>query len=258
MGSLDSEMDLLELQTSPEKEVQTSQEAPLELQISPEKEVQTSQEPLLDQSSINLGTTDEFIENAKTIELNLREEELNNREARLSGREAELDARAVKLDTLSAQLDEISNELDLRSSELATRSNELDTRHVELCHREELLKQREGELERREANLKSVSAKTPERNFMDFSNLKEDESEYNDENVSPAYKTPDLQRCSTIEEEEKDDLIPSITPAKSYPRQSIGQWSVERHKNNMSVRSLISSLESSASRGVMKTKKNMQ
>lgn len=71
------------------------------------------------------------------------------------------------------------------------------------------------------------------------------------ENMPPSeYHTPDEEkscqksRCSTIGEEDYDDLVPdlSVTPRK-HPRQSIGQWSVERAKNNMSVRSLVGSLE---------------
>lgn len=79
-----------------------------------------------------------------------------------------------------------------------------------------------------------------------------EDSRENEENVAPtAYYTPEEEKTAketryrTIQEEEQDDLIPAIktTPPRSHPRQSIGQWSVERAKNNMSVRSLISSLE---------------
>ena len=44
--------------------------------------------------------------------------------------------------------------------------------------------------------------------------------------------------------DELDDLIPVPLTPRNFPRQSIGQWSVERSRNNMSVRSLVSSLES--------------
>lgn len=43
------------------------------------------------------------------------------------------------------------------------------------------------------------------------------------------------------EEDEFDDL--QVTPTKHFPRQSIGQWSMERKKRNLSVKSLVSSLE---------------
>lgn len=56
----------------------------------------------------------------------------------------------------------------------------------------------------------------------------------------PIQYTPIKER----DEDELDDLIPAPTPQRQYPRQSIGQWSVERAKNNMSVRSMISTFDS--------------
>lgn len=47
---------------------------------------------------------------------------------------------------------------------------------------------------------------------------------------------------SNVDFSEELDL-PDVTPMKRYPRQSIGQWSTERRARNMSVKSLINSLE---------------
>lgn len=99
---------------------------------------------------------------------------------------------------------------------------------------------------------------------IDTKMIREDSRE-DDENAPPLiYYTPESERkrkesrCVPIMGDEQhihdkqqyhgddDDLIPDIksTPSsRSYPRQSIGQWSVERARNNMSVRSLVTSLE---------------
>lgn len=53
-------------------------------------------------------------------------------------------------------------------------------------------------------------------------------------------ETDNFQSCENFDP--MDDLMPK-TPPKSHPRQSIGQWSQERKKNNLSVSSLIKSLE---------------
>lgn len=61
---------------------------------------------------------------------------------------------------------------------------------------------------------------------------------------TPLPPPPSHKQPTTIAEEE-DDLGPPETPSKSFPRQSIGQWSVERLRNNMSVKSMVNSMERS-------------
>lgn len=51
----------------------------------------------------------------------------------------------------------------------------------------------------------------------------------------------EAQKRPTIMEEDELDL--PNTPPRYCPRQSIGQWSVDRLKNNLSVKSLVTSLE---------------
>lgn len=61
---------------------------------------------------------------------------------------------------------------------------------------------------------------------------------------SPLHQPQSLQ---TMMEEDELDL--PLTPSKRYPRQSIGQWSVERAKRNMSVKSMVNSMERQKSEG---------
>ena len=150
---------------------------------------------------------------------------LEEEETRLDGRQYELTQMKVAMEERGAQLDERQFELAEKEIELNNRLDEVNRREAELA----------------EAKLQlAAAALAPE--------PIEEEMEANNENISPVYRTPESPkecRYSTIEEEERDDLVPSFNPTtpRSFPRQSIGQWSVERLRNNMSVKSLVSSLE---------------
>lgn len=163
----------------------------------------------------------------------------------------------IRIRLLRLQLDElrkIKSILEKKIKEQAEERRELDRRH-ELDQQREL--DHERQIEEQQQKIDSLlmnptmarpqaRAMSPKISAADSTFIRQDS-----ENLAPSvYNTPDEEkagkdsRYSTIDEEERDDLIPDIeTPPRNYPRQSIGQWSVERAKNNLSVRSLISSLE---------------
>lgn len=53
----------------------------------------------------------------------------------------------------------------------------------------------------------------------------------------------DLKVVSELDEDLEEELIKLTPPRRPAPRVSISNWSEQRKKNNMSVRSVVSSLE---------------
>lgn len=128
-----------------------------------------------------------------------------DREAKLDGREAQLCEWECKLKKEQADLLEKEYQLEKEKADLLEREFQLEEEKSELS-------KRECQLEKRETDLKKM-----EENFK---------------------QTP----MGKIEEEDDLDICPR-TPVKCHPRQSIGQWSAERAKKDMTVRKLVKNLE---------------
>ena len=140
-----------------------------------------------------------------------------------------------------------------------------------LCHRALALDQEIAELEELRISLEKYNVNLGKRAWSLWSEIeqleqalkekgqelkpvREDSTEMDHESsVCTLTAERNMSRCGSLAEE-NDDLIPRQTPPRSYPRPSIGQWSVERSRNNMSVRSLVSSLEDKSSRKVRERK----
>jgi len=220
-----------------------------------------------------------FLAKMKRINISVRTRSDQNLDKEIQGYlEANeiLSQRAKAIEEEMAELEKFKALLENQRVELAQREADLERRERELEeNRAQLVETRSTTTE--PAPIKQQQQQQYNNHYHQplrqlQSTIREDSSE-NDENNSPVYHTPEadrkLSKCRTIDEEivlkcdsspmgdrnrielpvenkmdaSEDDLIPRQTPPRSYPRQSIGQWSVERVRNNMSVRSLVSSLE---------------
>lgn len=168
----------------------------------------------------------------------------------------------------------------------ATQQNKLAERERELTELEARLADKEQELEMRERELELKSEEwlrqyeVKKKELMDLeSRVKSREQpsftgkdvriSLENDNASGAattnppesIKRKSLARPRTIDEEETenspraaqrdnydDDEFEIKTPPRSFSRPSIGQWSTERRRNNMSVKSMISNFEKSIKR----------
>lgn len=120
--------------------------------------------------------------------------------------------------------------LDQESSldeEGITKEKEFEEREELLSRKENELKQLEQQLEQEKIRLLAWEAELANRE----ASLKEN---------NPRAANELIQHDLILEQ---DELEPPTTPVKSCPRPSIGQWSAQRQRNNMSVRKLVKTLE---------------
>lgn len=136
-------------------------------------------------------------------------------------------------------------ELESKDELIASRNNEIEGKEsiikVQMDTINDLVEQNDTKDAKIEELISEVARKTKieeELNekigdlMVEINNLEKDK-----ENLSAAPPS----NSKIIEED--DELVPVTPPSRQYPRESIGQWSVNRMKNNMSVKSLISSME---------------
>lgn len=147
--------------------------------------------------------------------------ELREENTKLLAEVADLKEENVKLGDLFVVINEMS-----------AQSEDLTKQNQELLARVEELKRESDEL-RQEAERLTKEAEELKR-----------EAEKERENINPELAGVRREVKHLAITEEQDDLDPPSTPStRAFPRQSIGQWSVERLKNNMSVKSMVNSME---------------
>lgn len=133
-------------------------------------------------------------------------------------------------DLLKAEISELSHKLNENPQleELRSENDSLKAQVSELNHKLTMMPQLEAIKGHQEERIAELEA--------EIDKLKDGQE--NRPAIQPAETRP-----VTIEEE-KDELdLPCTPPTKSFARPSIGQWSVDRMKNNMSVRRLVNRME---------------
>lgn len=131
---------------------------------------------------------------------------------------------------LQAETDSQIKLLDQESSlgeDEIVKEKELEEREKLLSRKENELNQLEHQLEQTRIRLSAWEAELTNRE----ASLKEN---------NPRVANEPIQHDLILEQ---DELEPPSTPVKSCPRPSIGQWSAQRQRNNMSVRKLVKTLE---------------
>lgn len=181
---------------------------------------------------------------AQQTKLEEREKQLAELESRLKEREQKLENREQEL---VARLKDEEQKLEMRVKEFELKADEWTKLYEE--KKRELMA-----LESRENNTQ------PSFTGRDVRMSLENESGLT-EAAPDGIRRKSYARPRTINEEETensntgqpdgydDDAFEIKTPPRSFSRPSIGQWSVERRKNNMSVKSMISNFENCMKKG---------
>lgn len=176
-----------------------------------------------------------------------REKQLAELEARLKDKEQKLDAREQEL---VARLKDEEQKLEMRVKEFELKADEW-TKLYEGKKRELMA------LESRENNAQPSFTGRDVRMSLENENGAPEAASNQPESI----RRKSYARPRTINEEEMensnadqpdgfdDDAFEIKTPPRSFSRPSIGQWSVERRKNNMSVKSMISNFENCMKKG---------
>lgn len=204
--------------------------------------------------------------------LDERERVLEEREARLEEREWDMNER---LAASEASLEERQKRLDELESRLEMRATRLDELDLELTKRAVNLDEQEAAYKLKLTNLIDLDVSQARDRSDTFSRAVEQSSEQqpkspngapgqlddslvsqntdqellikpdsDDDSPSPKVEHQKTSVSIIVEENELDEqLVPRTPPKRAHVRESIDQWSVNRLKNNMSVKSLVKSLE---------------
>lgn len=142
-------------------------------------------------------------------------------------------------------LEKQDEDLKKQNEDLLHQNEELKLQNEQLTLQNEDLTRQEEDLRRQNEELEKHNKELKHRN-EDLEKQNEELRHQHEELTKPIDQGPPAERETKqwLDIFEEDELEPPTTPStRTFPRQSIGQWSVERMKNNMSVRTMVSSME---------------
>lgn len=157
----------------------------------------------------------------------------------------DLPAQEARLVEREQRIAELEAQLKKREQEVERRENELNQRSEDWNRQYESKKQELIELEARatsaqsgrESLRRSIGTDGSQLNSVDRKSLGRP-CTINEEETDTCNSVPSV-KCDTYE----DDDFDIKTPPRTFARPSIGQWSSERRRNNMSVKSMIGNFE---------------
>lgn len=149
---------------------------------------------------------------------------MNSPKAETESEEPLMQSESPTIENQPTQNEELLTKLETIQGEL-TRAN---IENIELVSKlstlQEQLDQLSNENKELKAKLQSVDQKSKKLASITSANY------------------PTAASETIIEDEELDNFV-NFTPTKKYPRDSIGSWSTERMKKNLSVKELVNSME---------------
>lgn len=174
----------------------------------------------------------------------------------LPAQEAKLEEREMRLAVLEDRLKNEQEELESQRLELKKKTEEYENQKNEFDHKKEewskLYERQKQELLELEARATSAQGSLGRRSL----GVENTQSNSEDRRSIALPRTiaeeevdaPSSEAKAKPNTYEDDDFEIHSTPPRSFARQSIGQWSVERRKNNMSVKSLVGNFESAVNK----------
>lgn len=178
-----------------------------------------------------------------------REYDLVEREMRLFSREQEFEEKEREVAVKDFRITELEQEIEALREQLVQQEKERELLVQQQEELKQLLEQQQHQLEQQQQHLEKQQSQSQSQSPIRRAPrtlgtevlITIDEP---DENTDPGNPLEDS--LTTILEDDGPKM--DHTPQRSYPRQSIGQWSTERIRNNMSVKSLVNSLDKRAGR----------